>query len=70
MEGAHLPERFWPTVRWVFNNLAWIVPLVSIERFADGDIRAGIILALTSIPTILIASNWRWIMRLPRRWRR
>ena len=38
MAEADVPDRFWPAVRLVVNNLAWILPLVAIEQIVAGEL--------------------------------
>lgn len=56
---APIPEGFWPKVRWTLTyTTSWMVPLVAIERFADGHYDAGWILAGCFVLNLVVVSRW------------
>jgi hypothetical protein len=58
MADADIPDKFWPAIRLVVNNLVWILPLIAIEQLAANEvIRAGIIGAFF-VADLVIAVKW------------
>jgi hypothetical protein len=54
-----IPEGIWPKVRWTLTYAtSWMVPLVAIERFADGHYLVGWILAGLFLVNLFVVSKW------------
>lgn len=59
---APIPSGFWPIIRWVLTYAtSWMIPLVAIERAADGHyVTAGILGALFLL-NLIVVSKWEQI---------
>jgi hypothetical protein len=69
-DAGEVPDKFWPAVRWVVNNLAWILPLVTVERVADGHNEIAIVFGALSLADIAIAVKWGLLAEITKTRRR
>jgi hypothetical protein len=54
-----IPDGFWAKVRWTLTfATSWMIPLVAIERFADGHYAAGWILTGLFAANLFVVSAW------------
>lgn len=54
-----IPEGVWAKVRWTLTYAtSWMIPLVAIERFADGHFSAGAALVVLFAVNLFVVSAW------------
>ena len=58
MADADVPDRFWPAVRLVVNNLVWILPLVAIEQMVAGELSRAVYLGIVFVIDLVVAVKW------------
>lgn len=58
MADHDIPDRFWPAIRLVVNNLVWILPLVAIEQGVAGRGEIAVVLAILFVADLIIAVKW------------
>jgi hypothetical protein len=52
------PDKFLPAIRIVVINLVWILPLIAIERAADGHPVTAVVLGIPTFAAVVIAVKW------------
>jgi hypothetical protein len=58
MADADIPDRFWPAIRLVVNNLVWILPLIAIEQAVAGEVPRALIVGALFVADIVVAVKW------------
>jgi hypothetical protein len=61
---VEFPDRFLPAIRIVVINLVWILPLIALERAADGYDEVAAIFGLLWLADLVIAVTWGRLGRL------
>src|SRR5262245_42691370 len=61
MAEADIPDRFWPAIRLVVNNLVWILPLVAIEQAVTGEIERAIVIGIVFVFDLVVAVKWGFL---------
>ena len=64
MADADVPDRFWPAVRLVVNNLVWILPLVAIEQMVAGELSRAVYLGIVFVIDLVVAVKWGFLETL------
>src|SRR5690348_10162832 len=62
-----IPDKIGPALRFVAINLAWILPLIAIERATDDHPRTAVALAGLFVLDLIVAVYWERL--LPQTWR-
>jgi hypothetical protein len=70
MADADIPDKFWPAIRLVVNNLVWILPLLAIEQAATGEVRTAVILGVLFVVDLGVAVKWGLLEGVARKLRR
>lgn len=58
MADADVPDKFWPAIRLVINNLVWILPLVALEQLFAGELKHAAILGIIFVIDLIVAVKW------------
>lgn len=65
MSDPDIPNKIGPAVKWTIATIAlFVFFLIAVEKFNDGQIRAGVINASLFLVTFLIAVKWDWLASL------
>jgi hypothetical protein len=58
MAEADIPDKFWPAIRLVVNNLVWILPLIAIEQAVAGELRHAALIGVVFVVDLIVAVKW------------
>jgi len=68
-DGADIPQKAGPLIRWGIANLAWILPLVALEQLADEHYANALYFGIAAGIDISIGASLHIFTELMRRWR-
>jgi hypothetical protein len=58
MAEADVPDKFWPAIRFVVNNLVWMLALVGIEQAVTGEFERAAIIGVIFTIDLMVAVKW------------
>jgi hypothetical protein len=64
MADTDIPNRFWPALRLVINNLWWMLALVALERAGEHDDGTALVFGALALVNIAVAAQWGFLADL------
>jgi hypothetical protein len=58
MADTDIPDKFWPAIRLVVNNLVWILPLIAIEQVVAGEVTRAATIGTFFVADLTVAVKW------------